>query len=29
MQLKISSNYIPQNPILGHAGNIIMNPTIQ
>lgn len=25
MQLKIGSTYIPQNPVLGHAGNIVTN----
>lgn len=29
MQLKISSNYIPQTPITGHAGNVVLNPSIQ
>ena len=29
MQLKIGSTYVPQNPILGHGGNIVMNQQIQ
>ena len=28
LQLKVGSDYIPQYPILGHAGNIIMNNSI-
>ena len=27
MQLKVGSTYIPQNPIVGHAGNIVINGT--
>lgn len=28
MQLKTGSTFLPQMPIVGHAGNIIMNPNV-